>query len=399
MNTVTVKTRKVVDDAGEILKKEFRQCELLSISEVELLTNELSSELKRLYDLIAPETEKKVNDRKRVPWFDHSAKQQKNVVRSIEKKWMKYQEQHQWLAYKRERNRYWNIIKYNKQQTYCGLINNAKGDVKKLYQIAGELLGESRHNPLPSSSSDDVLANEFADFFLNKILTIRDTFKDIPPYQCDTNEEIPKFTAFATYTESDIKKLIGSMKTKSCELDMIPTKLLKEHIDVFAPVVTRLVNLSLTMGRFPEEWKCAIVRPLLKKLGMELVHKSYRPVLNLSFLSKLIEKAALNQFVEHCDQYNLIPDYQSAYRAGFSCETSVLKMVNDTLWAMERKQIMSTAFLDLSAALDTVDHDLLLKILEKQFGIHQRALHWYDSYLRPRSFRVCVGEVIQIRRN
>ena len=125
--------------------------------------------------------------------------------------------------------------------------------MKKLYQITGELLGESRHNPLPSSSSDDVLANEFADFFLNKILTIRDTFKDIPPYQCDTNEEIPKFPAFATYTESDIKKPIGSMKTKSCELDMIPTKLLKEHIDVFAPVVTRLVNLSLTMGRFPEE--------------------------------------------------------------------------------------------------------------------------------------------------
>ena len=59
---------------------------------------------------------------------------------------------------------------------------------------------------------------------------------------------------------------------------------------------------------------------------------------------------------------------------------------------MERKQIMSTAFLDLSAAFDTVDHDLLLEILEKQFGIHQRALHWYDSYLRPRSFRVCVGE-------
>ena len=86
--TVTVKTRKVVDDAGEILKKEFRQRELLSISEVELLTNELSSELKRLYDLIAPETEKKVNDRKRVPWFDHSAKQQKNVVRNIEKNWM-----------------------------------------------------------------------------------------------------------------------------------------------------------------------------------------------------------------------------------------------------------------------------------------------------------------------
>ena len=103
--------------------------------------------------------------------------------------------------------------------------------------------------------------------------------------------------------------------------------------------------------------------------------------------------------MEHCDQYNLIPDYQSAYRAGFSCETSVLKMVNDTLWAMERKQIMSSTFLDLSAAFDMVDHDLLLKILQKQFGIYGRALHWYDSYLRPCSFKVCVGESYSGLRN
>ena len=112
---------------------------------------------------------------------------------------------------------------------------------------------------------------------------------------------------------------------------------------------------------------------------------------NLPFVSKLIEKAALKQFTEHCDTYKLLPDYQSAYRKGYSCETCVVKLINDILWAMEEQQVVSCAFLDLSAAFDTVDHDLLLYILEKNYAISGNALGWYDSYLRPRHFKVCVN--------
>ena len=85
-----IKTRKVVENAGEILRQEFRQSELLLITEVEKLAYELNMELKCLYDIIAPETEKKVNERRRVPWFDHLVKQQKSVFRNIERKWIKY---------------------------------------------------------------------------------------------------------------------------------------------------------------------------------------------------------------------------------------------------------------------------------------------------------------------
>ena len=65
---------------------------------------------------------------------------------------------------------------------------------------------------------------------------------------------------------------------------------------------------------FPIKWKTALVRPLLKRPRREPISTNYRPVSNLAFLSKVVEKAALIQFVEHCEENQLLPDYQSAYR-------------------------------------------------------------------------------------
>ena len=86
---------------------------------------------------------------------------------------------------------------------------------------------------------------------------------------------------------------------------------------------------------------------------MELCN--YRPVSNLSFLSKVLEKAVLKQF----------PEYQSAYRQGFSCKTALVKLTNDILWAMEHQKVTAMMAIDLSAAFDTVDHDILLEVLQK----------------------------------
>ena len=92
------------------------------------------------------------------------------------------------------------------------------------------------------------------------------------------------------------------MPTKGCELDPIPTKLFKEIASNILPIITRIINLLLKEGVFADNWKDAIIRPLLKKVGMELITKSYHSVSNLSFLSKLIKVAALDQFNAHCEE-------------------------------------------------------------------------------------------------
>ena len=123
-------------------------------------------------------------------------------------------------------------------------------------------------------------------------------------------------------------------------------------------------------------------------MGLELTTSNYRPVSNLTFLSKVVEKAALNQPVAHFDNNNLMPDYQSAYRANQSCERVILKLENGSLWAMENKYVITMVTIDLSVAFNTVDHDILLNTLHCTFGISDNAIKWVNSYLRPRSCKV-----------
>ena len=154
------------------------------------------------------------------------------------------------------------------------------------------------------------------------------------------------------------------MRNKHCELDIIPTGILKQILDACLPVISQIFNLSLTNGEFCEDWKTAVVKTLLKKLGLNLISKNYIPFTNLPFISKLVEKCMLKQLLRHCKNHNLLPDFQSVYQKHYSTETSLIRLTNDILWAMEKQHIRSLAILDLLAAFNTVDHDILLQILE-----------------------------------
>ena len=127
-------------------------------------------------------------------------------------------------------------------------------------------------------------------------------------------------------------------------------------------------------------------------MGLELIEANYRPVSNLPFLSKVVEKCVLKRFNKHCKKYELMPDYQLAYRANYSCETALVKIMDDILWSMENQEVVPLIAIDLSAAFDTVDHDLLLAVLRKKLGMDQVTLKWFRSYLRQCQFRVQVGD-------
>ena len=148
--------------------------------------------------------------------------------------------------------------------------------------------------------------------------------------------------------------------------------------------------MSLTKGDFNEDWKTAIVRILLEKPGLELIHKNYRPVSNLCFLSKLVEWCMLWQLLDHCTQQDLIPDSWSAYRKNYSTERSLIKMTNDILLGFENQNITSIVIPDLSAAFDTVDHDVLLTILWDLFVFQGTTLKWFENYLHPRYFKFAI---------
>ena len=123
-------------------------------------------------------------------------------------------------------------------------------------------MGTSSNNPLPNDANNKDLAEEFADFFMDKIQKIIDNLTENPIYK-PTRKSIPSLAEFRPFNQMEVKKIILSMKTKSCELDALPMKLLKDYLDNILPTITNLVNISLQDGIFASGWKASVIRPLL----------------------------------------------------------------------------------------------------------------------------------------
>ena len=182
---------------------------------------------------------------------------------------------------------------------------------------------------------------------------------------------------------------------KSCALDPIPTDLLKTCIGVLLKPITTLVNQSLAEGSFPPVFKNAHVTPLLKKTSLSKDDmKNYRPVSNLSFVSKIVEKVVAARVHSHLIKSKLSNPFQSAYKKLHSTETALIRIQNDILMAMDKGQVTALTLLDLSAAFDTIDHSILLERLQSWFGFSGLALGWFSSYLSDRSQQIKLEGVL-----
>ena len=179
-----------------------------------------------------------------------------------------------------------------------------------------------------------------------------------------------------------VKHVIMKSAPKTCSLDPIPTPLLLDILDCLLPSLTALINSSLSSGLFPQVFKSAVIFPLLKKPSLDPNElKNFRPISNLPFISKIIEKLALVQISHHLSANNLLNQFQSAYRPGHSTETALLKIVTDLLLSLDDGNISLLASLDLSSAFDTIDQNILLHRLQHDFGLSGTVLDWFSSYL------------------
>jgi len=246
--------------------------------------------------------------------------------------------------------------------------------------------------PPADESSPSHSADDFADFFTSKIDKIRETTASAQQPVIAARPVAEKLIAFRPVTAQEITTLIKKSPSKHCALDPIPTWLLKQVSHVLAPIIASLCNASLTEHFLPDSHKKAIVHPLLKKTSLDQYDlNSYRPISNLSFLSKILERAVSSRLTDHIDRHDLLPVSQSAYRRHHSTETALLRLHNDIIKAIDNGDVCALVLLDLTAAFDTVDHKILIDILHDRFGIESDVLKWMTSYLDNRSQVVSVG--------
>ena len=132
---------------------------------------------------------------------------------------------------------------------------------------------------------------------------------------------------FDRVTDPELKKIISGMNKTTCSSDSFPTRLLMSHLHAIIPIIQHIVNLCLTTGDFPISCKSSIVIPLIKKPSLDRdMLNNYRPISNLSFLSKVFEKVISIRILWHILNNIIVDSFQSAYRAGYSCETSLLRV-------------------------------------------------------------------------
>ena len=251
------------------------------------------------------------------PWFNDACVAQKRRARCFERVYRRTrlpEDRNAWLVQLRAtqvQDVYWQTI-----------VSESLGNARKLWNTLSSVMGKKQQSVVQTEFS----AQEFLRSFAAKVSDVRSSTSGSAPPDFSEYAGIP-LEEFAEISVEEVRRLIEKSPNKSCGLDPIPTWLLKEIAAEISPFITALFNRSILEGNFPLAFRTAEITPILKKNSLDSsIITNYRPISNLSYLSKLCERAIKVQLLDHLDGNNLLPEHQSAYRA---CHSNGIRATKD----------------------------------------------------------------------
>ena len=323
-----------------------------------------NTELNKIMEKHAPEKSKIITLRPEQKWMSEELKKVKRKVRSIERKYKtskKPEVKQEFIIQKLEyRKLLWKTKKeyINEKFMKCG------SNTKKLYKTLNQIIGKNIEVTLPPEKDIDC-ANNLLNHFMDKIKKINDNLENYELFTPPPNSSNYKLEDFNEISGDEVKKIIMESKPTTCRSDPILSTVVKLHLNILLPIITRLINWSLKTDSFHKIWKKSIITPLQKKVGQDAEYANYRPVNNLPFLSKIMEKAMIQQLNLYLETYCPLPNTVCAYRKNLTTEHAILKLLDTIYKNMDKQCVTLVLATDLSATFDRVNHSLLLKFSTK----------------------------------
>ena len=335
---------------------------LSNLENVDDMISVFNSGLQQLIDCHAPFVSKTSISHPNTSWYNESVRAAKQKKRMLERRWSKTGLQLDHINYRRHCASYNKLLSKSRNECAQATIEECQRDKAKLFKACKAILGNKKVKiSLPGMSTDRDVANAFSDFFQKKVQGIRNELdlelSNAPALHPNTRLHcvdhtcnVPKLDRFIPVPVSDVKKLICKSNNKSCDLDIIPAKVMKKFADQLSTPINMIVNKSLESGIVPKYFKKAIVVPALKKPTLDPEEKSnFRPVSNLPCTAKITERVVFSQLDAHLKQHQLLSPSQSAYRRYHSTETMLVKVTNDILCALDKGRSTLLVALDVSA--------------------------------------------------
>ena len=401
-NPLIYESRSLTTDKLNTIKNKLYSVDwhgLLNKNDVDENFNLLNDKISDTMDEVAPVRTIRISAQRRYiePWMS------KGLESSSRKKAQLYKATLKTSATDSDRQKYrdyrntYNRLKWVMMITYYKKkIQESKMNTKKLWKVINNIIGKHKHSGsiIPYITVDgarkydpDVIANEFGKFYsqLGSTLTsqIKRSTKPIEEHLSKIPRTLQSLALHST-SASEIEKITMALPSKtSFGHDKISNVMLKSIIPAISIPLSIVFNQSILTGKFPHKMKQAEVVPLYKGKNMDLV-VNYRPISLLITISKLLEKVVYRHVYSFLEKYDILFQSQYGFHSNHNCEHAILELSGKILQAREKSEHPACIFLDLSKAFDTLNHQVLLRKLNR-IGIRGISNTWFESYLSGHS--------------
>lgn len=382
---------KIVDRSAFTIENFSRNLSMIigTINPHQTNFQDLASEIHNAIEKIATDL---TSERYIIPsyskrWFTEELRQLRQTSNELHARAHFINDDNSWSAYRKAKNLYNKSLKKAKSNEIKNILIRYKNDSTKMWRELKKLYNQAPRSPDFVKFGGELtgnpyeIAQKFNKFFVSSIIELNESIPHTPLHLFPLENNINPWNNFNLVNEKDILEVLDTMKKKT-GINNVNKETMKMVMSVCGQSIVDLFNESLISGDFPDVWKFTVVFPI-PKLKDTNIADEFRPVNSACTIDKILQTLVKNQLENHLYDNKILTDVQSGFRGKHSCETSINLILIAWKEALLAGKKIIAVFLDLKRAFETVDRNILVRMLE-HYGAGGNVIKWFQSWLTNR---------------